>query len=174
MEPTPTAVVERLLSLSKIEVTESGCWISLYSTGSHGYSQIGWNCREPEACGVRIHMALGHRLSWEHTNGPIPDRMTIDHICKIRRCINPEHLRLLSNLDNARDNGGVRSEPTPVGKKCGKGLHELLRYPSGAVACRECANERNQRKDVKNLNCTICGKEMGSSRTRRHHERTQH
>jgi hypothetical protein len=37
-----------------------------------------------------------HRLSWELTNGPIPEGYQIDHICRNRRCINPNHLQLLS------------------------------------------------------------------------------
>jgi hypothetical protein len=172
MEPTPAAVIERLMN--RIEVTESGCWISLYSTGSHGYSQIGWTCRQPEVCGTRLHMRLGHRLSWEHRNGSIPDLMTIDHVCRTRRCINPEHLRLLSNLANASDTRVAAGDPVVIGKKCGKGLHELLRYPSGAVACRECAQERSRKKEAKNTTCTICGVEFASSRTRRAHVQKMH
>ncbi|MHC9517499.1 HNH endonuclease [Prescottella equi] len=32
--------------------------------------------------------------------------MTVDHTCKQRRCVNPEHLRLLTNFENARRTGG--------------------------------------------------------------------
>lgn len=138
-EPAPGRVIKRLLS--KIEVSESGCWISLYSTGSHGYSQIGWQV------GEKITMRLGHRVSWEAANGPIPEGLTIEHKCRVRRCINPEHMELMSNLDNAAGGGGIHTgTPTPTGRKCGKGLHDLLLYPSGAVACRECQSARNRRK----------------------------
>lgn len=136
---TPHEVIRRLLS--KIEISESGCWISLYSTGSHGYSQIGWQQ------GKKVTMKLGHRVSWEAANGPIPDGMTVDHVCRVRRCINPEHLRLMSNLENARGGGGLHiGKPVPLGRKCGKGLHELLKYPSGAVGCRECQISRARKK----------------------------
>lgn len=139
MEPTPSAVVQRLLA--KIDISEGGCWISRYSVGSHGYSQIGWQSEG------KVKMRLGHRVSWESANGPIPEGLTIDHKCRVRRCINPDHLQLMDNLSNARGGGGLHvAEPEPIGKKCGKGLHELLKYPSGAVACRECQAERSKKK----------------------------
>lgn len=174
MEPTPEAVAKRLVG--KIEVTDSGCWLSLYSVGSHGYSQIGWQCRQPDECGVKVHMALGHRLSWEYHRGPIPTGMTIDHICKVRRCINPEHLRLLPNKENATDNGrsGQMVPPVPIGKKCRRGTHELLRYSSGAVACRECSNDRHRKKDLRDTACPVCKKEYTSRSRWRDHLRRVH
>ena len=50
-------------------------------------------------------MVLAHRVVWEHHHGPIPAGMTVDHICHNKRCIEIEHLRMLTNLDNARRNG---------------------------------------------------------------------
>lgn len=134
---TPQRVVDRLLS--KYTVDENGCWISLYSTGSHGYSQIGW------VENGKTTMALGHRISYEQHVGPIPKGLTIDHVCRVRRCINPDHLRLMDNVENA-SNHGTYGKPVGTGRTCGKGLHELLLYPSGAINCRECALERTMRK----------------------------
>lgn len=144
MEATPQRVIDRLLS--RYEVDESGCWISLYSTGSHGYSQVTWHEDG------RTRMRLGHRVSWEAVNGLIEDGLTIDHLCKVRRCINPEHLRLLDNITNAQGGGGHNvTEPEPTGRLCGKGLHELLLYPSGAVSCRECRAERQKTRYPKRI-----------------------
>jgi hypothetical protein len=170
-EFTPQKVIDRLLE--KIDVLDDGCWISLYSTGSHGYSQVGWQVADRSGY-RKITARLGHRVSWEALHGPIPDGMTIDHICRTRRCINPEHLRLLSNVANASDTRKAVGEPVAIGKKCGKGLHELLRYPSGAVSCRECALERASRKEAKNTTCTTCDVEFASSRTRRAHVQKVH
>jgi hypothetical protein len=50
-------------------------------------------------------MRLGHRVAWEAEHGPIPEGLTIDHLCRNRRCVNVAHLRLLSNVENARMNG---------------------------------------------------------------------
>lgn len=72
------------------------CRISTYSISTHGYAQIGWGESG------RTRMVLAHRASWEHENGPVPIGMTLDHLRGVRRCVNPEHLRVLSNFENAR------------------------------------------------------------------------
>jgi hypothetical protein len=43
-----------------------------------------------------------HRWSWERARGPIPEGMTIDHLCRNRRCVNPDHMELVSAEENAR------------------------------------------------------------------------
>lgn len=134
----PTRVAERLLS--NYSKDSRGCWISNYSVGSHGYSQIGW-----QDSGARF-LVLGHRASWAIHRGNIPDGMTVDHICHSRKCINPEHLRLLTNLENAK-----RNEPEDnhqLGWLCkrnhGKdGFRTVMRkYKSGkykeALVCDSC------------------------------------
>lgn len=47
-------------------------------------------------------MVLAHRAAWVHGNGQVPLGMTLDHLCKERRCVNPDHLRMLPNFENAR------------------------------------------------------------------------
>lgn len=85
----------------------NGCWISRYSVSTHGYAQIGWSVPKHEQRGNSRHeMVLAHRASWVHIHGQVPIGMTIDHACKERRCVNPAHLRLMSNRENARRNQG--------------------------------------------------------------------
>ena len=71
------------------------CWPWRKSVGSHGYGQT-WD-------GITVRLA--HRCAWTLTFGPIPTDLTIDHACRTPRCCNPEHLRLMTNLDNATSNG---------------------------------------------------------------------
>ena len=132
------AAAER--AATRVEKDENGCWISTYSVASHGYAQVGWTH------GDHRHMVTAHRASWVHFNGPIPDGMTVDHLCRVRRCVNPDHLRLLDNLTNARSNGqNRRRAPAPAGEQCIRG-HEVYQYASGAKHCKECANEWSARK----------------------------
>lgn len=59
-----------------------------------------------------------HRLAWEQLRGPIPQDMTVDHLCRNRTCVRPQHLELVSRGENARRQRaaatgaatGVRSE----------------------------------------------------------------
>lgn len=41
-----------------------------------------------------------HRLVWEHLVGPIPDGMTLDHLCRITNCVNPDHLEVTTMGEN--------------------------------------------------------------------------
>ena len=128
---TPSRVIDRLLG----RVTPSGeCMVSLYSTGSHGYSQIGWT-EDGKTC-----MSLGHRVAWEAEHGPIPEGMTIDHICRNRRCVNVAHLRLLSNVENARMNGNWVKDSCKRGHAFDHA--NTYRDPSGHRRCRQCARDR--------------------------------
>lgn len=45
---------------------------------------------------------LAHRLRWIEANGPIPDGMTVNHLCWNRSCVNVSHMNLLSAKENAR------------------------------------------------------------------------
>ena len=96
--PVPARVAQR--AYERVEVNEDGCWISTYSVASHGYAQIGW-----QDAGSR-HVVLAHRAAWVHVNGQMPLGMTLDHLCKVRRCVNPAHLRMLPNYENARRTHG--------------------------------------------------------------------
>ena len=54
------------------------------------------------------YMAYAHRYAWERENGPIPAGMFIDHACWVRACVLPEHLRLATRAENARNLSGIR------------------------------------------------------------------
>lgn len=44
----------------------------------------------------------GHRLAYEALVGHIPDGMTIDHLCRNKECINPQHMEVVTRGENAR------------------------------------------------------------------------
>ena len=85
-----TALKERLLSVGWV-VASDGCWLWNGTIRSDGYGQVGSR--------RRIH-SLAHRVSYETHRGAIPDRLTLDHLCRNRRCINPEHLEPVSQAVN--------------------------------------------------------------------------
>lgn len=78
--------------------TES-CWLWQGATLPNGYGHIYLNGK----------MQYCHRVQYIRFLGEIPESMYIDHICRTRNCINPEHLRLATVGENAQ-NTSIRSD----------------------------------------------------------------
>jgi hypothetical protein len=97
------AVPERVSAraLAAVSMGPGGCHLSTYSRTPQGYAQLGWHAADG------LHMVLAHRAAWEGKRGPVPVGMTLDHTCKTKACVNVDHLRVLTNHDNARRNTGV-------------------------------------------------------------------
>jgi len=114
------------------------CWPWLRSRGSHGYGQT-WD---------RVTVRLAHRVAWVLTHGQqIPDGLTIDHLCRNRSCCNPSHLRLLSNLANARDNGQTTKTHCPQGHPYDD--ENTVINSRGHRLCRACRDHRNRARRAK-------------------------
>jgi hypothetical protein len=47
-------------------------------------------------------MVLAHRWAYEHFIGPIPAGLEIDHLCRVRHCVNPAHLEPVTKSENRR------------------------------------------------------------------------
>lgn len=67
-----------------------GCWLWTASTGSHGYGQT-WDGNN---------VLLAHRVAHQLWIGPIPDGLVVDHLCNIKRCVNPAHLEAKTDREN--------------------------------------------------------------------------
>jgi hypothetical protein len=111
------------------KVDRSGdCWVWTGSRSTGGYARV-WD-------GKRVVQA--HRLSYELFVGPIPDGLYLDHLCRNRRCVKPEHLEPVTNQENQRRGVNPRSAQTHC--KHGHPFDESNTYwrPSGGRNCREC------------------------------------
>ena len=75
---------------------EGDCWIWRAATNSRGYGVF-------STAGV---LQLAHRASYEYMRCEIPEGLTIDHLCRNRRCVNPDHLDpVTTRVNNARSQG---------------------------------------------------------------------
>lgn len=88
---------------------------------------------------------LAHRLEYEKKNGLIPQRMVIDHLCRNRRCVNPEHMEVVTSAQNTRRGNGIASlNAKKVFCKNGHPLNgdNLEPDKGGRRQCKTCARAR--------------------------------
>lgn len=120
----------------------SGCWLWHGATTSHGYANIRW-------CGP---MVIAHRLAYETLVGAIHNPMVIDHLCRMRCCVNPAHMEpvpMAVNTARGENEAAVvastRARAAAM-THCLRG-HELtasntIARPNGGRSCRACTNTR--------------------------------
>jgi HNH endonuclease len=75
-------------SPEQYHVNEDGCWVWKRALQKDGY-------------GI-VHGALAHRRYYELLVGPIPDGLEIDHLCRNRACVNPDHMEPVTKNENRR------------------------------------------------------------------------
>lgn len=67
---------------------EGECWTWIACLQRNGYGKVGYRLGDG-----KYRTWLAHRLSYELLVGPIPPGLVIDHLCRNRACINPDHMR---------------------------------------------------------------------------------
>ena len=90
MAPRKRPPIDRLLE--KVIITDGGCAEWTEFVESNGYARI-W---------VDGKNVLAHRWSYEHHIGPIPEGLTIDHLCRTKACVNPFHMEPVTLEENVR------------------------------------------------------------------------
>ena len=133
-------LIDRLMRMTQMLPEAPGCWIFMGSL-SGGYGKIGGGSGRPR-------MLWAHRVSYEFYRGPIPAGMEIDHVCRVRCCVNPTHLELVTSAENAR-----RSHPYSLGPRMAQ-THCKFGHPfdasntyiyHGRRYCRLCHNDNCKR-----------------------------
>lgn len=124
--------------MERVHKRPDGCW---QWTG--GYTSGQWDY--PRFCVGKRDYVLAHRWAYEHFVGPIPDGLTIDHLCRNTMCVNPEHLEPVSNVENVMRGEGACAKNSRK-THCKRG-HEFTpdntywkRNPNGRPgrACKTC------------------------------------
>jgi hypothetical protein len=103
--------------------------------------------------GRRTHMA--HRLAYELFHEPIPAGMQLDHLCRVRSCVNPAHLEPVTARENNRRAPLGISTINAAKTHCPQGHplsgDNLYMKPQGWRVCRTCkAAQRNAARSRQN------------------------
>lgn len=112
-----------------------GCWHWQGALNSRGYGCFG-------VAGVS---QLAHRVAYASLVGPIPEGLTIDHLCRVKRCVNPAHLEPVTLRENiARAAEQDRPTHCPEGHVYTPENTHVKRRSNGQVnrTCRTCGNRR--------------------------------
>lgn len=123
--------------LANVAIEPGGCWTWQRHVQRNGYGTAWFNGRT----------RLAHRVAYEVLVGPIPDGLTIDHLCRVKSCVNPAHLEPVTNREN-----NLRRPGSRVATHCARG-HEFgsenTRWEKGHYGfptrrCIQCHRDREK------------------------------
>ena len=86
-----TTIVTKAIT-RHIRKADNGCWIWTATKTRDGYAKT---CYKRKRC-------MAHRLIYEYLRGPILPGLQLDHICRNRLCVNPDHMEPVTRKENMR------------------------------------------------------------------------
>lgn len=114
--------------LERIQVDGNGCWNWRGRKTKRGYGFL------TLVVAGHLKCLFAHRVAYETHRGPIPAGLTIDHLCRNRACVNPDHLEPVTAVENAARGKAARTS-CRRGHPYAKGEFYLWR---GTRICRAC------------------------------------
>lgn len=113
--------------------TPADCWLWAGASDKTGYGRVK----------VGASIPLVHRFAWESMRGPIPDGLHIDHLCRVRLCVNPDHMEPVSQRENTlRGDSPVAIAHRENRCKRGHDLSAAYVRSNGSRTCRACQRQR--------------------------------
>lgn len=136
---TPSALIASM----RYEVSSGGCWLWSGLMKANGYGMVAVG-RTTNGTPVRRH---AHRVMYVLMVGPVPEGMTLDHLCRNRRCVNPAHLEPVSNAENVLRGysppaNNARKTSCPGGHAYTQ-ENTYVNPVSGRRRCRTCDRKRD-------------------------------
>jgi hypothetical protein len=124
----------------------TGCWLWSRNISPSGYGLSGLTkapCRSSRA----------HRLAYEVFRGLIPTGLQLDHLCRVRRCVNPDHLEIVTARENTHRSAlclaavNARKTHCPQGHPY-SGNNRTINI-NGDRICQACSRAAGARNDAK-------------------------
>lgn len=125
----------------------SECWLYARAMTKNGYG-LAWDGSK---------MVYAHRLMYEYYKGEIPEGLEIDHLCRVRSCINPEHLEAVTRrINTLRGLGPTMLRQRQLSKThCPRGhkYDYFLNRGNGERGCLTCRRQASRRYRERNEQC---------------------
>ena len=119
------------------KVDKSGkCWLWMAHCDRHGYGRFKPSSTVPETG--------AHRFAYEEANGLIPVGLQTDHLCRVRPCVRPAHIELVTSRENTLRGEGIAA-------KRARQTHCLRGHPFTAENTYLCSNGTRR--------CKVCQRE---------------
>jgi hypothetical protein len=135
------AMVDRNGPLPERRPELGPCWLWTGArTSIDGYGHLGLNGDVVQA----------HRVTWESVNGPIPKGLELDHLCRTRSCVRPDHLEPVTTRENLRrgDSPAAIVVRTRICRRGHPMTPENTRRPPGGAGCKRCHADRYRARYV--------------------------
>lgn len=113
----------------------SGCW--LWTGGGTGRYGVLWVRKAGDKKAREI---KAHRAVFEYAKGIIPKPLELDHLCRNRYCVNPDHLEAVTHQVNVQ-RGEAGRYPRKLLSECFRGhpySEENTYWNKGKRHCRSC------------------------------------
>lgn len=145
--------------MSKVQKTDT-CWLWIAPCGKRRYGATSYRGKSVEA----------HRMVYTMFRGDIPMGLTLDHLCRNRKCVNPEHLEPVTIQENIRRAVKFiqRSNYCRNGHKLTAGnTFVLIRGSHQYRRCKACDTLQRKEAEVRGKkrftkSCDKCGKSYGT------------
>lgn len=101
---------------------QSPCWVWRRKLNTNGYGRVT----------VDRKVLLAHRATYQALIGPISDDLELDHLCRVRSCVNPWHLEAITHAKNVQRGSARKLTETQIEamkqwRRAGKALREIAR-----------------------------------------------
>lgn len=122
---------------AKVQIDSAGCWLWTACKVRAGYGHFRYEGKPRSA----------HRVAYVALVGAIPSDLTLDHLCRVRNCVNPNHLEPVTGAENTRRGNSGKHQASRT--HCPRG-HEytpenIYHAKNGTErACRTCSQDRSR------------------------------
>jgi hypothetical protein len=123
------------ITAATVRDPSTGCWLWQRSKDGLGYGHLRVSGRLEKA----------HRLAYETFKGQIPTGLEIDHLCRTRHCVNPDHLEAVTHQENCRRAHQYKARLRTLAK-CGHPFTYFYVRKNGNIKreCKLCRTKRSK------------------------------